>query len=413
MVRLSITLALALCIAMPARADEPPIEELDDGESFVSVDTMFDSLVSQGDIDRAAGRKIAAALKYRRALRIKSDSLVAGRLGMLLAQLGRVEDAAENLLEGLQRARNVSLAERTAWEKAYATVLAKGSWIRVRVSQAGARLILDGKRSVGRSTEFFLFIEPGAHTLEGTLQGFQDAKVAFTSIQGEDGTVNVLFESLPEPVAPLEPEVPELPELPPPQLLKVRAVIAEPNYSKQEDPFGYPEPATPTEKKTGVRGSVGGGPVVVFGVATWAPAVGLAVGGSVMPNQYVSLGLEGRAAWLASGIAERPIYAMTAGGLLDVCGHVRWAYGCALGYFGTMNVTFSDASYTGKSYSFAQPGLGGRLGAQLHVTPSFIVQGAVDVVALARGMKLVVNQTLVVDQPPVLLGAQITGGWEF
>jgi hypothetical protein len=84
---------------------------------------------------------------------------------------------------------------------------------------------------------------------------------------------------------------------------------------------------------------------VVLGVATWSPAIGVGIAGSLRPNEYVSLGLEGRAAWLTSGIEGEPISAMTAGGLVSVCGHLRWFFGCALGHVGVIHGTFSAESY--------------------------------------------------------------------
>jgi len=151
----------------------------------------------------------------------------------------------------------------------------------------------------------------------------------------------------------------------------------------------------------------------VFGVASWQPAVGAVAEVRWRPKDYLSLGLEGRAAWVTSGIAGRPINAMTAGGIASACGHWRWLFGCGLGYVGTVNVAFSDASYTGKSFSFVQPGGGGRIGTIVRFGPSFVVQGAIDALFLTRGTTLVSGQTLIVDQGPFMFGSQVLGGWEF
>lgn len=91
-------------------------------------------------------------------------------------------------------------------------------------------------------------------------------------------------------------------------------VYGDPNYNPKEDPtYEDPKATKGAVDLQPTHGSIFAGPVVVFGVASWMPAVGAAVGGAWRPNEYFSLGLEGRAAWLTVGVADAPISAMTAG----------------------------------------------------------------------------------------------------
>ena len=88
-----------------------------------------------------------------------------------------------------------------------------------------------------------------------------------------------------------------------PAVLRTSNIATDPNYSTKEDPFyEAPKPVKQAEKR-GVRFSALGGVVTVFGVASWSPAVGGMLGGRLSPNEYASIGLEGRAAWLTSGVA--------------------------------------------------------------------------------------------------------------
>ncbi|MDC3953457.1 hypothetical protein [Polyangium jinanense] len=272
------------------------------------------------------------------------------------------------------------------------------------------RVTIDGKpkNRMGRSS-FWIFMRSGDHELRATLDGYEEAIVPFTVKKREDKQLPVTLKPLPVPAPPV-PAVYE-PEKDPPKVERV-VVGGDANLPKQEDPWGYEDPR-PAQKSEEKRWSIGGGPVVVFGVASWMPAVGLVAGGSWRASEYVSLGLEGRAAWLTTGVGGRQIAAMTAGGLLSACGHWRWLFGCALGHLGVMKGDFSAQSYQAASFVDVYPGAGGRVGAQLRVSPSFRVDAATDVLGLTKGTKIAVGQTVIVDQPPVMLSVSLGVGWEF
>jgi len=137
------------------------------------------------------------------------------------------------------------------------------------------------------------------------------------------------------------------------------------------------------------------------------------VGGSLQMHEHVSLGLEGRAAWLASGVEGRPIDAMTAGGLVSACAHYRWFFGCVLGHVGVININASPESYKPVSVTAVKPGGGGRIGAKVQLTRNFSIQAAADVLGLSSGIKIAVGPTIVAEQPPIMLAVQLGGGWEF
>ena len=70
-------------------------------------------------------------------------------------------------------------------------------------------------------------------------------------------------------------------------------------------------------------------------------------------------------------------------------------------------------TYTGKSYTDMLLGVGGRLGAQIYISDSFMVTASLDAFKLSRGSQVVVGNQILVDIPPVFVGSQIMGGLEF
>ncbi len=407
---LGVVLLVLLGLTPIALADEPrdaspvPPDALEDE----ATKARFNAYVIDGDRARAAGRATDAAWAYSAALDVRHDPLVAGRLGVLFVQLGKPVDAADLLLEAIQRATNAAAEERHGFLTAYDAARAEMTWVDVTISHAGTTLTLDGEpRNRKGFSAVSMFVAPGEHELRARLDGYEDAVETFTAPKGQEIRVTLTLRALPKPLPPplnawLRRDTPRIPDLsslppddePPPQEPIVGGVIGE-------------------QKKAGLRGSVIAGPIVVFGVASWSPAVGAMIAGSLRPNDSVSLGLEARAAWLTSGVAARPINAMTAGGIASVCGHYKWFFGCALGHLGVINVEFSAQGYKPASYTFVKPGFGGRAGVRVRVTESFTLHGAADVLGLTSGVKVVVGPTVLADQPPVMLGVQVGGGWEF
>ncbi|TKD12423.1 hypothetical protein [Polyangium fumosum] len=400
--RSAVVFSMVVSLASPAWAQADDEIEMSDDEQ------RFQAFAALGDREAATGRRRSAVAAYRRALTVRPDPLIAGRLGVLLVQLDKPEQAAAHLLDAIQLAVKASPAERQRFFEAHEVARNAGAWIEVVLSHTGVRVTLDGKPSnlAGRSS-YFTFMRAGEHELHAQLDGYEEAIVRFTVEKKNDKQLPITLKPLPVPDAPAVYE----PAKDPPKVDRT-VTVADTKLPKQEDPWGYEDPRS-VQKSEEKRWSIGGGPVVVFGVASWMPAVGLAVSGSVRPHENVSLGLEARAAWLSSGIEGRQISAMTVGGLASACGHYRWFFGCALGHIGVLSVQFSQYTYTGKSYVYVQPGAGARIGASVRVTESVSLQGAADVLGLTSGVRVVAGQTVVAEQPPVMLGTQIFGVWEF
>ncbi|MDC3987314.1 hypothetical protein [Polyangium jinanense] len=405
-------IVLVVALASPARGEGPQFVHAD-SLALAARESAFAAHVAKGDRERAQGRLYDAAAAYAEALAIRHDSVVAGRLGVLMAH-DRPAHAAELLLDAIKHA-NTTPAERKTFSDAYEVVRTKGAWVDVIISHAGARTTLDGKpRNESGFSAFAIFVLVGEHEVRASLPGHVDDARTFRVVPKEDMRIELTL----KPIADFDSE-PRLltrenrSSSETPNELGHESASDEPTYTKQEDPFGYEDPKQ-AEKPAPTRWSIGGGPVVVLGVASWMPAVGVVAGGRWRANEYVSLGLEGRAAWLTTGVGGLPISAMTAGGIASLCGHYRWAFGCAIGHLGVVNVSFSSDAFKPRTDHLFKPGIGGRLGARFVPARSFSVQGAVELLGLSNGGVLVgVGTRVVSETPPIMVGASILGAWEF
>jgi len=403
-------LSVLLLLTRSSLAQDPaPVPPPKDPVAFDEAvrEGEFAGFVAIGDRERKAGRFGEAAKAYAAALKIKRDPLVAGRLGVILVELDQPTKAADLLLDALERAMNTTPGEREAFRKAYDLARAQVCRVEVQVTEAHAKIYLDGRiKQMPDLTGFTLYLAPGKHELRATLKGFDDAIVAFEAPKGGDIEVTLTLEQ----VSPLLESADKLLRKGPRHPVVTNAEDPPEDEAKREPVQGG---IVGDQKSTGMRKTISAGPVVVFGVASWSPAVGAVLAGSLRPNEYVSLGLEGRAAWLTTGVGGAAINAMTAGGLVSACGHWRVFFGCGLGHLGLVHGTTSTDSFKPGSFTYFKPGGGGRVGLSVAPTHRFVLRGSVDVIGLSSGIRVVVRQTVIADQPPILVGAQIMGGWEF
>jgi hypothetical protein len=416
-----VAFCLGVCLSVSAvaradsSADQKPI--LTDAEK----ETRLRLLVKTGDQASLSGRYEEAATAYTLALEIQDDPVISGRRGLVLMKLGQLDLAGDDLYVAVVngQGQGVMTQERNEVTAAYDKAKVLTAWVNIDISHAGAKVTCDGvpKNPKGFAT-FWRFMKPGEHTVNVQLEGYEEASQTFTTTAGDTTTIHFKLVPLAGP---------KLPELPAPvavtlhdnrvfpPMLRASNVAGDPNYDPHEDPsYGEPKETKSAKKKSGPRFSVNGGVVTVFGVASWNPAVGGVVGVGLRPNDYFSLGIEGRAAWLTTGVANSPaLSAMTAGGLLSACGHLRWFFGCGLGYVGTVNVSASNTTYIEDSHSFVQPGGGVRIGAEIPIGAAFTARAGIDALRLAYRMKIGVGNAIIVDQLPAMFGAQINGEWSF
>ncbi|TKC98287.1 tetratricopeptide repeat protein [Polyangium fumosum] len=372
------------------------------------------ALVKLADAARKQGRWTDAELGYREALKLRNDATVVGRLGLTLVAAGQPARGARNLMEAIERGGGVG-PEKEEFFKVFKRIRPTVCLLYVKGNVNDAVVSIDGGPfHVENGTQFKLFVAPGKHVLEGKSEERGVARAERTCPEGGEATTVLLWHW---PAG-----LPQKPE----RLFRRRKkdeVIPgidddrPADIPREED---EPPPRKPIfggvggeDRPAQKRGSVGGGVAVVSGVATWAPAVGVALHGSIRPVEVVSIGLDARAAWLTSGIGGEPIDGMTVGALVSVCGHWRWLFGCGAGHLGIISVTFDKTAFEGRGFTFFRPGLGARIGAAIPFSQVLGLQVSADVIGLNAGVRVLANGKQVSDQPPLMIGGNLLGVWEF
>ena len=414
-------LSLSLSLLAPVVHADEPLPTTD-------VDRAVAALLKVGDKARAAGEIDIAVAAYNEALDMREDPEVEARLGMIGVSLGRDVESAQNLLMALEGGAGATLKEKETLARAFAGVRSRVCQLHIRGNVFEAKVTVEGspvRDPGGPGTT--IFVKPGRTTVRGTSEVHGEVTETVDCPAGKRAFAHLRWK-LPEPAPKVEPEPAPAPPpgtpvaTPPAAPLAVTKAKADnalgvyvERYTKQEDPYGYEEkPAKPNDaEKKPMRGFVGVGPVMVFGAATWAPALGPSITGGLRLHDHLSVELEGRAAWLLSGVKGERVSTMTAGGLLGLCGHWRWLFGCGLGHLGIIAINWDENTFQRTSDVGFRPGFGGRVGARFALGPSWGIQVAGDVLALSRGTTIVVGQTVLAEQPAVMVGTSLGGFWRF
>jgi len=379
-----------------------------------AVDAAVSALVKLADTARKQGRWEDAELGYREALKLRNDATVVGRLGLTLVAAGQPARGARNLMEAIERGGGVG-PENDEFFKVFKRIRPTVCLLYVKGNLTDALVSIDGGAfHKENGSQFKLFVAPGKHVLEGKSEERGVARAERTCPEGGEATTVLLWHW---PAG-----LPQKPE----RLFRLRKkgeVIPgidddrPADIPREED---EPPPRKPIfggvggeDRPAQKRGSVGGGVAVVSGVATWAPAIGVALHGSLQLHEVISLDLDARAAWLTSGIGGEPINGMTLGVLLSVCGHWRWLFGCATGHLGMIAVSFDETRYQGRSFAAFRPGIGGRVGVHVGVTDALAIVSSVDALGLNVGTRVVANGVAVSEQPPIMIGGSVLGVWKF
>jgi len=291
MVRLALTLLVIGLFSAPALAQQvdPPPPKNPNAFDEAVVEAEFTALAAKGEQERKAGHLPEAARAYVAALKVRRDPLIAGRLGLALVELLQPEKAADLLADALARATSASPQERLAFLKAYDTARSQVCWLEVFISEAHTKFFLDGHhKPMEDLTGFNMYVAPGQHELRATREGYEDAVVNIMAPKGGELRANLTL-------------TPKISSIEPPALLHKPRYIEPPgNVEEPPEQETKPEPirggVVGAQKETGKPKTITAGPVMVLGVASWAPAVGAVLAGSVQMNEHLSLGVEGRAA---------------------------------------------------------------------------------------------------------------------
>jgi len=190
--------ALGVCLSTASVAQADIAASSTQASEQAKNEAEFKLFVEMANRERMAGRYEAAAAAYGRALELQREPMISGRLGLMLMKLGQVDQAAELLHAAVERGQGVSLQERREVAEAYDMAKALTTWVNVDISQAGATVTYDGEpQNRGGFSSFWMFAMPGEHTLQATLDGYEEAVETFTAKPGEEITVTLRL--LPKP----------------------------------------------------------------------------------------------------------------------------------------------------------------------------------------------------------------------
>lgn len=139
---------------------------------------------------------------YETAWRLKKSHDIAANLAYAEMKLGKFRDAAEHLAFAVKNWPPTGKADKRdyAIERLQLVKKEVGA-LSIRVSAARAEVLVDGK-AIGQSPlDAEVFVEPGSHTVEAKLGGYEDAKEVVEAAKGSALTVTLALVAVVPPPA--------------------------------------------------------------------------------------------------------------------------------------------------------------------------------------------------------------------
>jgi hypothetical protein len=348
----------SLLVAVPcAAAPASPSHSLN---SATNASDLFAQHRAAGDSARLARDWSKALECYDKALAIRYDAVVMGRAGLVLRRLGRF-DLATRLL---QRASNDTSAEiepkeRQVFFDEFLLSADEVCRVDVHVDQTGARIEIDGTENVDGRADFYVYLNPGVHTISAQKEGFHDAVQTLVTDRQCRRNVALIMQ-----VIPIEQISVDSFKKVVSQNLSSGGDVRESSDAK---PTLYvakppPNPYEPSAKRW-----------FVGGLGLWIPfgmTPGLSVGGQLhagwRPRSFFEIAAEMKAATNISG--ERVTSGSALGWSVGIapCGRVRERF-----FFCGLAQMNGGRSLSDRRLGWSLPSLGGRLGVEFHLTNRF------------------------------------------
>ncbi|MBK9260705.1 MAG: hypothetical protein IPM54_12910 [Polyangiaceae bacterium] len=320
-------------------------------ESTTDVDRAFAALVRQGDKARFSGDTSTAISAYQKALELRNDPRIVGRIGLVALDGGATAESMNYLLRAILNGNRIPAPERQQIERAFNRTLNLVTRVDINVSHLGADVFIDGEpeRLGTTAGEFYVFTMPGKHEVRATLAGHSDAVATIDAPKG--GTIRVTLALTPLPVNETETQ-------PAPITCEPKA---EPEPCEASNPSS-PEPAPPTRSvpnqtaDESMRGQwmPGFGATVLYGAVSPYPAMGFVLSSHWKADSIISAGFDVQAAMSQRGIEGYAIRGTTFALLPAVCAMRGWFTGCLIGHAGIMWHSSNTARV-----SIVRPAVGG------------------------------------------------------
>ncbi|HRI65760.1 MAG TPA: hypothetical protein PK156_16050 [Polyangium sp.] len=357
-------------------------------------DRAFAQFVREGDRARWAGRNPDAIAAYQKALDLRDDTRIRGRLGLVCLEGGAPVKAANNLLPAFLDISSIPPRERQAIKDGYERARSAVSRIKIDVSHLAADVFIDGnsvplKRD---ANSFHIFATPGPHEIRATLAGHEDARDTVDSKKGGVVAVSLVLKLIPPP----PPPPPAPPLIANEKRNGMTATTPKPSFLVKPSPW-----------------SVGAGVVALSGAISYVPATGVIAEVERRYGEWFSIRLDARAAWSPQYVTTRPLRGFTYAGLLGACATRTRYFGCGQAHLGAIGISLdTDKPYTWWNWRF---GLGATAGVQLPINRVFQARFALDVLFFSGDTRILSGSydkpSVLWSGPPVLGGFSVTLVW--
>jgi len=342
-----------LLVAAPSVA-EPPA-------STSNPKSSFEQHKADGDRARLEKRWQDAIDAYGKASAIREDALVMGRAGLILAHLERF-DLAAPLLEkaSTETAAQIAPKEQQLFYDEFRRSKDQVCRVDVHIDQTNARIEIDGKERGGGRADFYVYVNPGVHTIFAQKPGFHDAVQTLMTDRACKRKVALIMQPVRIEQLSLDRYLKVVPQNP-----SREEKVRESSETKQAlyDAKPPPNPHEPSLK----RWFVGGAGVWIPFFATPGMSVGLVAQAGARLRSNFEIGLEARAAVHLVPINAPPNF--SAGSAY------AWSFGLPLcgRFLGRVFLCGVPQVGGGERLSSGLPpwltlGLGGRLGLEFHPT---------------------------------------------
>ena len=179
-------LGASLCLASSdvraQTADPDPVQLFDEGNAFYR-----------------EGNFAAAEAKFQQSFDLKPVFDVAANLGDCEIEIGQHRDAAEHLAYAVKNFPVTGGADvRAQLESRLREALTKVGALTIQPNVPGAAIAVDGTKIGESPLDHDIYVEPGAHTISATKDGYERASAEITATAGEKQAVGLTLKLLKE-----------------------------------------------------------------------------------------------------------------------------------------------------------------------------------------------------------------------
>ncbi len=370
------TISASVAGAHVARADDND-DDVDDrrrGKQEVSEadEARFQAFVREGARASDAGRLNDVVRAYGRALDIRRDPLIMGRLGVTLAMFNDSRAhvaAAHQLYQAITEHAGVSYAERKGFWEAFDLVQTKICRIEIITNDVNSVVQMDDDKPIKSYGSFWEFVEPGKHEIIGKLKDGGEVRHSIECSMGKRIEVYLDFEHKDAPVKTIE-------------KVHDRVVFVDVPPKAQEPSNS---PSDPTIRRL----NIWFGPAIVFGAAP-SPAYGISLSGAYKFGNWSPM-IGARGAYAFGPIAGNPLDVFEFSGIAGPCFREKWFMACG---FASMNIIkwIPTASTSDKFDIDPQitPGIGIGVGGRFYNAKNYGFFVNADATMLAHSVELVI-----------------------